>query len=50
MPDAGPELEQGHLMYLGMTGSEDWRPAVCDCWYSEKGIGGAAQVLGEGQF
>ena len=36
-------------MYLGMTGSEDWRPAVCDCWLQEKGIGGAGRGLGVGQ-
>ena len=48
--NAGPELEQGCLMYLGMTGSEDWRTAVCDFWSSYKGLGGSGRGLGVGHF
>ena len=48
--DAGPELEQGCLLYLGITGYKDWRRAVCYCWLSKKVLGGAGQVSGVGHF
>ena len=50
MANAGTELEQGRLMYLGKTRSEDWKLAVCDHCLFDKFIGGAVQRLGVGHF
>ena len=37
-------------MYLGMTLSKDWIPAICDHWLLDKVLGGAGQGSGVGHF
>ena len=48
--NAGPELEQVRLTYLGITGSKDWITDVCDHFLLEKGLGGARGRSGVGHF
>ena len=48
--NAGPQLEQGRLMYLGMMVSKAWIQAVCDYWLLDKGLGGSGKGFGMVHF